>query len=908
LPHRIGPYRILRKLGSGGMGVVYLGRDESSGTLAAVKVLHPENAADPLLLARLRREMAAARRVPRFCTAPVIAADLAADQPYVATEYIAGPTLAEAVTRRGKLTGGDLEGLALGVAMALQAIHDHRVVHRDLKPSNIMLSSVGPRVIDFGIARLGPVGTRPGATDTQLTLTGQMIGTVPYMAPEQVRGEEATAAADVFAWAGVLAYAATGRPPFGSDDATPRRILTEAPVVHGIDEPLWGLVLGAFRTDPSSRPTAAELVTHLSRRRPMVADQVREKAAEPAQRLPSTLVDPELAGAGPPGGPGAGGTPTAAAADAAPTVVRPAGPPLAAQLAELLDAGRVMAAHRLVSGLAPEETPAECRELAARARAMAGQATALRDRAVATTDPDLAWQLLDEAEAQAPDLADLAELRLRRPPHRAGTPAAHLTGTGVLVTWPASPSRTGHIRYRTLRATGPFPPGDADGDLMADGDPIAEGTECRAHDRTPPVNTPLHYAVVAQRGGVAAPPAATPAPVWFRPEVTDLRVTPGDGLVAAAWHPPPAAARVSVRRGTGGPPRDAADGSPIEPSGAGFVDRGLPAGVRQHYLVTVVYLAPDGTEWHTEGERFSAVPARPPEPVRELRLDPVEGEPGWLRAGFPPPGWGTVELRELAAPPEQPLGARLPASQLPGRPVAAVPVAGGLKLLAPAGPAVLLAATVSGELAAIGAHREWRQVPVPAGLRALRRGDELLLTWQWPAEVGVVQVCWRAATGGTDRPPWQCQRVTAAQYRVGGGATVRPHGARRYDVSVASLLPGAYQELTGAPATTTVEVPVTGEYTISWQGWPDRQLTVTVTARQPVRVPRLVLVAAAEWPLSPAGGEPLAEADDVALGPAQPWRMSCREPARRRPYWLRCFAPGGPVELRDPPRDQLRLG
>src|SRR5690606_33003936 len=236
-PRRIGPFLIMRRLGAGGMGVVYLGRHESSAALAAVKVLHPE-AADPVLLARLRRELAAARSVPRFCTAPVVAADLTGDPPYVATEYIEGPTLAEAVARRGTLAGADLEGLALGVAMALRAIHDHGVVHRDLKPSNILLSHLGPRVIDFGIAR-GPAV--PG--DTQLTLAGQAVGTVPYMAPEQVLGEEVTAAADVFAWAGVLTYAATGRPPFGSDDTTPQRILSEEPVVSGIDEPLWGLVL-----------------------------------------------------------------------------------------------------------------------------------------------------------------------------------------------------------------------------------------------------------------------------------------------------------------------------------------------------------------------------------------------------------------------------------------------------------------------------------------------------------------------------------------------------------------------------------------------------------------------------------------------------------------------------------------
>lgn len=916
-PRRIGPYRILDRLGAGGMGVVYLGRHETSAALAAVKVLHPDNAADPLLLARLRREVAAARSVPRFCTAQVVGADLAADPPYVATEYIQGPTLAEAVAQRGTLSGAELEGLALGVAMALRAIHDHGVVHRDLKPSNILLSSFGPRVIDFGIAR-GPAVHASG--DTQLTLAGQAIGTLPYMAPEQVRGEEVTAAGDVFAWAGVVTFAATGHPPFGSDAGTPERILTEEPVVTGLEEPLWGLVLAAFHKTPSGRPTAAMLVNLLSRRRPEVADQVREQATRPAYRMPPTLVDPERpdadagerplwsrrpraqrsAGSWPP--PTTRATePPVPGADPAPTVVRPPGVPLAARLAELLTAGQVMAAHRLVSGLAPEDTPPECRELVARARAMAERATALRDQASAATDPDLAWRLLDEAESHAADVPDLADLRRRWPPHPAGTPVVHPAVTGLVVTWPPSPSTVGQVRYRVLRATRPFPAG------LADCTAIAEGTDCRAHDPAPPVNAPLYYAVVAQRGDVAAPLAAHAEPAWYRPEVTDLRVTPGDGLVAAAWRTPPGAERVVIRRAAGRPPRDLTDGSAVEPVGAGFADRGLPAGIRHHYLVAVVYPTPEGARWSTEGVRFSAVPARPPEPVRELRLDPVAEEPGWLRAGFAPPEAGTVELRELTDPPEQPLGTRLPATELPGRPVAAVPVPDGLKLPVPAAPAVLLAATVHGDLAAIGAHVEWRPVPVPAGLRARRRGDEVLLTWQWPAEVATARVCWRVATGEADHP-WHCRRVTITQYRTDGGATLHPRGAHRYQVSVASLVPGAYQELLGPAAVTTVEVPVAGEYTISWQGWPERQLTAAVTTALPVRVPRLVLVAAAEWPLSPATGEPLAEVRDVPLGPHQPWLLRCREPVRPRPYWLRCFALGGAVELRDPSRDQLRVG
>ena len=173
---QVGPYRIERRLGAGGMGVVYLGRDGASGTLAAVKVIRPEHAANAKFRARLRREVTAARRVPRFCTAPVLAADVDANPPWVATEYIDGPTLDAALLERGPLAGAALETFAVGVAVALQAIHQQGVVHRDLKPSNIVMSPLGPRVIDFGIARV------EGA-DTQLTRTGTVVGTHSYMAP-----------------------------------------------------------------------------------------------------------------------------------------------------------------------------------------------------------------------------------------------------------------------------------------------------------------------------------------------------------------------------------------------------------------------------------------------------------------------------------------------------------------------------------------------------------------------------------------------------------------------------------------------------------------------------------------------------------------------------------------------------
>jgi hypothetical protein len=283
---RIGHYRVLRRLGAGGMGMVYLGYDDVAGVLAAVKVIRPEYAGDPLFRARLRQEVAAARRVPRFCTAPLLAGDLDADPPWVATEFIDAPTLDAAVLERGPLTGPALETLAAGVAVALREIHHQGVVHRDLKPSNILLPPPGPRVIDFGIARLDD-------SLTHLTHPGGVIGTPAYMAPEQLRGEQVTTAIDVFAWAGVVSYAANGRPPFGTGDGVMHAILYDGPDLGSLDGPLRDLVVAAFHKIPTARPSAAELVDRLSRAAPGATAQVLAgAAASPAAPPPPPALPP----------------------------------------------------------------------------------------------------------------------------------------------------------------------------------------------------------------------------------------------------------------------------------------------------------------------------------------------------------------------------------------------------------------------------------------------------------------------------------------------------------------------------------------------------------------------------------------------------------------------------------------
>src|SRR5690606_16004242 len=208
-PRRIGDYRLLGVLGVGGMGRVYLGRN-AGGRTVAVKVIRPDLIADPEFRTRFQREVAAARRVGSSCTAPVLDADVDADPPWLATGYVAGIALNDAVDRFGPFGERSLIVLARGLAEALVAVHEAGVVHRDLKPSNVLLAIDGPKVIDFGIAR--------AVEDTALTTTGKVIGSPAFMCPEQVTGEPVGPAGDMFALGGVLTYAATGQGPFGGGD------------------------------------------------------------------------------------------------------------------------------------------------------------------------------------------------------------------------------------------------------------------------------------------------------------------------------------------------------------------------------------------------------------------------------------------------------------------------------------------------------------------------------------------------------------------------------------------------------------------------------------------------------------------------------------------------------------------
>ncbi|WP_106401515.1 serine/threonine-protein kinase [Actinocorallia populi] len=245
-PTSIGPYTLLGVLGEGSQGAVYLGT--LAGRRVAIKLMHERYAQDARARRRFVRELEAAKKVARFCTAQVLDADVQGRCPYIVSEYVPGPSLQELVLQDGPRTGGALERLAVSTLTALAAIHRAGFVHRDFKPANIIMGPDGPRVVDFGIARALDAGT-----------SGGRVGTLPYMSPEQLNERTLTPASDLFSWASCLLFSATGTSPFAASEvgATVHRILHVRPDTSSLPQPLRDVVEACLDHDPAARPDAA---------------------------------------------------------------------------------------------------------------------------------------------------------------------------------------------------------------------------------------------------------------------------------------------------------------------------------------------------------------------------------------------------------------------------------------------------------------------------------------------------------------------------------------------------------------------------------------------------------------------------------------------------------------------------
>ncbi|MET9582420.1 protein kinase [Streptomyces sp. NPDC006539] len=283
-PRVVGSFRLHRRLGAGGMGVVYLGSDRR-GQRVALKVIRPDLAEDQEFRSRFAREVSAARRIRGGCTARLVAADLEADRPWFATQYVPGPSLHDKVAEEGPLSAAEVASIGAALSEGLVAVHEAGVVHRDLKPSNILLSPKGPRIIDFGIAWATGAST--------LTHVGTAVGSPGFLAPEQVRGAAVTPATDVFSLGATLAYAAMADSPFGhgSSEVMLYRVVHEEPQLYDVHDALAPLVSACLAKDPEERPSTLQLSMRLKEIAAREAQGLHE-SRPPVQRSAQELDRP----------------------------------------------------------------------------------------------------------------------------------------------------------------------------------------------------------------------------------------------------------------------------------------------------------------------------------------------------------------------------------------------------------------------------------------------------------------------------------------------------------------------------------------------------------------------------------------------------------------------------------------
>ncbi|WP_026314153.1 hypothetical protein [Actinomadura flavalba] len=555
----------------------------------------------------------------------------------------------------------------------------------------------------------------------------------------------------------------------------------------------------------------------------------------------------------------------------------------AGRLRALLDAGDVHAAAELAAAAwDAEEPPEDVAVLAAEARQRVTTARALRDEAARESDPDRAWRLLADALRLVRDLPGAAEHQRRLAP--APVPALRADADsgpgGVTLTWEPSPSTAGEITYAVVRRQGRPPRGPADGKVLPGG-----------HDDRPPINVPLFYAVVAQRGDAAAPPAVA-GPVVVRPEPRDVTLTAGDGTVAGRWRIPREAARVLVER----------DGVPIPATRDWFRDA-VPNETTRHYRIAAVYLGEDGGETVTRGVTVSATPTAPPQPVYEIDAAADPADPGLLRVRFAPPQHGTVEFVLTESPPPWPRSAQVPAEEVwrEARRLPSRPSPGGVAVR-PGGGGWVVAVSVAGATAAIGAHHRYVNLPPPRRLVADRRGGQVHLGFDWPDGVPEVVVGYRIGAGRAVE-----RSVTRAYYDTQGGLRLAVPPEEPVEVTVAAAGASGGARVLGPAAATRIPSRTVVAYDLERGGPPwNRTLTIHLTAARPVTLARLALVlrTGKVQPYSAGDGETVGAWHDVAA----PGAVTLPLPKATGPYWLRCFAEDDVIELGDPPVRSLRSG
>ncbi|MFE3826406.1 hypothetical protein [Streptomyces sp. NPDC059092] len=576
-----------------------------------------------------------------------------------------------------------------------------------------------------------------------------------------------------------------------------------------------------------------------------------------------------------------------------------AGDPVSERLRRLVVDGRLAEAAAVADRLPPGSLAEDVRALAEHVRGKLAEARGMVDRArrLPPAEADQAWDLLEQAEAAVRDLPGIDAVRRAL----AVRPVSGLTttpdGAGVTVRWRPSPSTTGEPEYVLLRTERRPPRDPADGTVL----PLTSPRATSYVDGSPPVCVPLYYAVDVRRAaepGSAPSPLVVGGPVVHWPEVTDTRLRPGDRRITAGWTCPDRAQSVEVVRT--GP-----DGAEVGVAARrdGFTDGGLANGTTYRYRIRVVHRPDDGPPVRTEGVRHSATPLAPPEPVTDLDIRLVDG---YLLARLTRPPGGEVRLYGFDDVPPWPAGTELRTAQLPRSPIVTRPAPEGLRFAPPGRPTMLLAVTVAGERAVVGAHAVAAAQALGALTLTRLVGTGVAVVFDWLPDSGdEAEVIWRTSGEAGE----QRRIVTRAAYRHEAGVGLPVVDGAGVEVEVRPIARLGGLPSYGSPSTAVLPACAEVDYRLERHGLPGRRtVTAVFTARVTVRAERLLLVRSRGplRPLEPADGDVLAEAAAVTLGPGQDVKLSARL-ARGPGDRLRCFAVGEALVLRDPPQHTLKV-